>query len=199
IAAGVDPPGHIHWLDGPLELVALLAAPRNIGWLDVADEYRERVPHCAWDDAALDRDEIGLLDHRTGESIDYRIRMVQTLAMRHVDATFGVTGRDGVSRAIWRQVEDILWEPLQALVGDRIWRELCAAAGWSISRWLREGEWFGADYSLWHGISAYDAAPWLIVLRYFDTYLAPNQAGALARFNERVSGYWLGQAAAFVG
>src|SRR5262249_22956694 len=98
IAAGVDPPGHIHGLAGPLELVALLAAPRNIGWLDVADEYRERVPHCAWDDAALDRDEIGLLDHRTGESIDYRIRMVQTLAMRHVDAAFGVTGRDGVSR-----------------------------------------------------------------------------------------------------
>src|SRR5262249_49507153 len=42
-AAGVDPPGHIHWLDGPLELVALLAATRNSAWLDVADDYRERV------------------------------------------------------------------------------------------------------------------------------------------------------------
>src|SRR5215831_1922655 len=90
-AAGVDPPEHIHWLDGPLELVALLTATRNIAWLDVADEYRERVPHCAWDDAALDRDEIGLLDHRTGESVDYRIRSVRNLAKRRVDAAFEVT------------------------------------------------------------------------------------------------------------
>jgi hypothetical protein len=33
----------------------------------------------------------------------------------------------------------------------------------------------------------------LAVCRFFDTYLAPNAARALARFNEVASGYWLGK------
>jgi hypothetical protein len=35
-------------------------------------------------------------------------------------------------------------------------------------------------------------------MRYFATYLAPNEASALAQFNELVSGYWLGQAVALL-
>lgn len=197
-AVGLEPPGHIHWLDGPLELVALLTTTRPTEWLAVDDDYRERVPHCAWDDALLDRDEIDLLDHRAGESIDYRIRTVRDLAERHVGAAFGGAEGDGVPRAIWRQVEGIIWELLPEWVGDRIWRELCDAAGCPVSNWVRRGEWFSRDLSLWHGIRAYHDAPRLIVLHYFDTHLAPNQAGALARFNELVSGYWLGKTVAFV-
>jgi hypothetical protein len=33
----------------------------------------------------------------------------------------------------------------------------------------------------------------LACFRFFDEYLAPNALNALAYFNERVSGYWLGQ------
>lgn len=87
---------------------------------------------------------------------------------------------------------------MRTLVGDRIWRAVGTAAGWPLDLDTRAHEWFGADLSLWHSISAYDAAPWLIVLRYFDAYLAPNRAGALARFNELVSGYWLGKSVALV-
>lgn len=198
VAARVPPPHHIHWLDGPLELVALLTATRDAGWLTVADEYRERVPHCAWDDATLDRNEIALLDHHVDTSLDYRIRKVRTLADRHVDASFGATTRDGVPQAIWRRVWDIIWDPLRFWVGDRLWREVGAAAGWPFSADEWTYDMFGADFSLWHSISAYIWAPWLIVLHYFDTYLAPNQAGPLARFNELVSGYWLGKSVAFV-
>jgi hypothetical protein len=199
VAVGVEPPGHIHWLDGPLELVALLTSTREVKWLDIDEEYRERVPHCAWDDATLDRDEIEKLDYRAGQSLDYRIREARTHADREVDHAFGGgTEGDGISKKIWRQVDDILWEPLQWLIGDRLWRELCVAAGWPVGYSLRHGEWYGADFSLWHAIAAYDSAPSLIGLLYFDTYLAPNQAGPLARLNEQVSGYWFGKNVAFV-
>jgi hypothetical protein len=42
-------------------------------------------------------------------------------------------------------------------------------------------------------VRAYEVAPTLAYFRFFDTYLAPNEAHALAHFNEQVSGYWLGQ------
>jgi hypothetical protein len=42
-------------------------------------------------------------------------------------------------------------------------------------------------------VRAYEAAPTLAYFRFFDTYLEPNEAHALAHFNEQVSGYWLGQ------
>lgn len=107
-AAQLAPPHHVHWLDGPLELVAVLASTRSADWLTVDDEYRERVPHCAWDDAKLDRDEIALLDLRAGESLDYRIRRVLAQADHHVDAVLGATTHVGIPHAIWRRVERII-------------------------------------------------------------------------------------------
>jgi hypothetical protein len=38
----------------------------------------------------------------------------------------------------------------------------------------------------------------LAFYRFFDLYLAPNDLPALALFNERVSGYWLGEDTAVV-
>jgi hypothetical protein len=195
-AAAVKGPTHIHWLDGPLALVAILA--KESDWLAVADDYRERVSHCAWDDAMLDRDEIGLLRDNAGASVDYRIRDVTRTASRQVDASFGEGAWGGTASAVWRRVDRRLWDPLRTHVADRLWRQAAAAAGWPISSRVRACEWFEADRSLWHGVSAYDTAPWLIVLRYFDTHVTPNRAGALARFNELVAGYWLGSAVALV-
>jgi hypothetical protein len=46
---------------------------------------------------------------------------------------------------------------------------------------------------VWLSITrAYGSAEWFAHSRFFDTYLAPNAEHALAHFNERVSGYWLG-------
>src|SRR5262249_44873361 len=58
--------------------------------------------------------------------------------------------------------------------------------------------WGSLDSSLWHTISAYDAAHSLIELRYFDLYLSSNEAHALAQLNELVCGYWLGAAVALL-
>src|SRR5262249_49747789 len=73
-AAGFASPHHIHWLDGPLELVAVLA--RSDDWHTVDEPYRERVPHCVWDDSVMEGDEIGKLGVVGAESIDHRIRRV---------------------------------------------------------------------------------------------------------------------------
>lgn len=45
---------------------------------------------------------------------------------------------------------------------------------------------------------AYCEAPLLANYRFFDTYLTSNDLHALACFNERVSGYWLGTKRAFL-
>lgn len=47
-------------------------------------------------------------------------------------------------------------------------------------------------------VTAYDAAAWLAFYHFFAVYLAPNALHALARFNERVSGYWLGRETALI-
>jgi hypothetical protein len=47
-------------------------------------------------------------------------------------------------------------------------------------------------------VTAYDVAAWLAFYHFFAVYLAPNPLHALARFNERVSGYWLGRETALI-
>ncbi len=47
-------------------------------------------------------------------------------------------------------------------------------------------------------VRGYNAAIPFASYRFFDAYLAPNDLHALARFNEMVSGYWLGQEEAFI-
>jgi hypothetical protein len=113
-AAGLDPPQRIHWLDGPLQLVAVLA-PSSMGA------------------SVLDR-----VGGSVGES---------------VEASVG------------------------ASVGDSVRASVAASVGDSVRA----------------SVQAYANASWLACYQFFDAYLAPNALHALAHFNERVSGYWLGQ------
>lgn len=53
-------------------------------------------------------------------------------------------------------------------------------------------------YSLWQSIRAYDEAPTLAWMHFYDAYFAPNQAHGLASFSCQVSGYWLGRKLALV-
>jgi hypothetical protein len=53
---GLTPPRHISWHDGSLKLVAVPAYGHN--WLYIEDEFTERIPHCARDDALREQDEI---------------------------------------------------------------------------------------------------------------------------------------------
>jgi hypothetical protein len=191
-AAGLDAPRHIHWLGGPLELVSVLAHGNES--ISVEDQYREMVPHCVWDDVKLDQAEIGRLERDIKASIDSRVRELMDRAERSVETAF----QRSVQAEIRNRVRRIAAEPLEDLIGERIWRAVGSASGSPVAQLTWRGEWSSSYVGFWHSISAYEAAPELAMLRFYDTYLAPNKAGALARFNESVSGYWLGAAVALL-
>jgi Domain of unknown function (DUF6745) len=198
-AAGLEPPRHIHWLDGPLELVAVLA--RRDGPISVAEEYRERVPHCVWDDAALDRAELASLGDHVAKSVDYRVRRVEHDEWRRVTALLAAghaTSAIRRSTDVWDWVVGPVRQRVQAEVGDRIWDAIGIAAGSPIPQRIRDRSWDGTDHALWHPVSAYDKAPDMAMMRYYGVHIGLNMAEALARFNEMASGYWLGRALALV-
>jgi hypothetical protein len=203
-AGGLEPPGHIHWLDGPLELVAVLAA--GCKWVYVDDEYRERVPHCVWDDTRLDADEIALMGngppYDVTASIDYRLGRLALQAEAGVRARMvtpsGKPAYDGIKGGVWSRVVTPVWRAVRENVGERLWRAVADAARCPLSPWVRDSFWGTVDYSTWHSIRAYDEAPTLAQVRFYDEYFKPNQAGALARLNELVSGYWLGRSLALL-
>jgi len=161
------------------------------------------VPHCAWDDARLDSDEIACLQSGALESVDYRVRQLLRRAEESIHALTKKTSageRVGarVEGGIWGRVVQPVWESVRVRVGERIWRAVADAAHWPVSPWIRDSIWGSAEYGLWDGIRAYDDAPLFAEVRFYDERVAQNEAHALARFNELASGYWLGRAVAFV-
>ena len=198
-AAGQTPPRHIHWLDGPLQLVAALAHDPALIFVD--DELKERVPHCVWDDALRERREINRLREGSGESvstsIDWRIMQVHRRAEDRLPKHFQHSSR-GIGWGIWESVSCTVWERVREGVGERIWQGVGDSARWSIGSRIRDQVWGREDYSTWHSIRAYDNAPTLALVHFFDTYFAPNEAHGLAHFNQMVSGYWLGKEVALI-
>src|SRR5579862_7465528 len=61
-AAKLIPPRHIHWLDGPLELVAVLARDEAVVFVD--DGFKSRVSACVWDESLRASTEISSLRNR---------------------------------------------------------------------------------------------------------------------------------------
>ena len=68
-----------------------------------------------------------------------------------------------------------------------------ASSSWTRGLWTPM-EVARVEASIW----AYEHASWLAAASFFDTYLAPNDLVYLARFNQMVSGYWLGSQAAVI-
>ncbi len=147
--AELRPPKHIQWVDGPLQLVALLALqPRLDGrWWSV-------------------RPSLGRARKPLKGSLKSSLKKHAWL---RVETEVKSTVRERVERTV-------MWS-----VYNRVWES--APAGWQAS----------APAGLWASVQAYEDAYWLAFFRFFDEYLAPNELHALAHFNERVSGYWLGQ------
>jgi hypothetical protein len=190
-AAGLALPHHVHWLDGPLELVAVLA--RDDPWHNPAERYRERVPHCVWDDSVIDGDEIRLLGTVGTVSVDDRIRRVARDVETRLKATFGFQ----FVRHVWNSVGWRLWD-LRVRAGEGIWRAAAEEIGRPLTPWFRSSVWGALSYSLWHAVSTYDQADDMADLLFFDTYYAQNEARALAQFSECVSGYWCGKSVALL-
>jgi hypothetical protein len=202
-AAKIAAPNHVHWLDGPLELAALLG--RETDWVEVAEEYRDRVAHCAWDDATLDIEEIRLLKDgqaRARESVDRSISRLRQHANAAISARIksigGPQAGAGIEDGPWSRIASPVWTAVREPLGERIWRAVSYAARCPIGRYIRDVGWGIPEYATWHGVRAYDEAPMLAEMRFFDEYFEHNVAGALACFNELTSGYWLGNSVAFV-
>src|SRR5262249_42507409 len=203
-ATGLSAPGHVHWLEGPLELVAVLA--RGCPRAGVGDEFRDRVPNCVWDDVQLDADEIAYTrDGAAGDvtaSVDYRIRTL--LREAHESARARMVLRSGrraaadIGDLVRRRVVHPIWGAVRDRVGGRNGRAVGAAARCTISSWINGGSFDIAEYSTWHGIRAYEEAVTLAHARFYDEYFERNHVHALARFNELLSGYWLGRAVALL-
>jgi hypothetical protein len=194
--AGEAAPNHIHWLDGPLELMAVLQADDQ--QLSLDDAYHERVPHCVWDDRALDQKEIGLLGRDMLDSVEYRVRQVAQQASTRIRAGLDPHVVDSAMWNIWIEASGRSWDLVRTGVGESIWRALGGTVGRPLAPWFRSTVRQRLGSMLWHTICAYDEAYLHMELRYFDTYLGRNEAWALAKFNELVSGYWLGQAVALL-
>lgn len=83
---------------------------------------------------------------------------------------------------------------MQHSVGTAAWSAVMDSTPYTVRLSLGEG-WGGRALN---SVQAYVSADWFACHRYFDAYFAPNQLHALARFNELVSGYWLGSDEAII-
>jgi hypothetical protein len=101
---------------------------------------------------------------------------------------------------IWESVGSTVWSSVRDNVGGSIWQGIGEQVGIPVTDRIRSrnAAWGHADYSIWHSVRAYEEASRLADVHFLDTYLAPNQAYALAHFNQLVSGYWLGQQVALL-
>jgi hypothetical protein len=190
-AAGLASPHHIHWLDGPLELVAVLA--QSDEWHVMDELYRERIPHCVWDDSVIEDDEIGLLDVAGPASVDDRIRRVGHDVKTRLQTALGFQFVRHVRASVGWRLRDV-----RVAVGEGIWRAVAGAVNRPLTPWFRSSVWGALSYSLWHAVSAYDQADDMADLLFFDAYYAPNEARALAQFSEYVSGFWCGKTVAIL-
>ncbi len=193
---GLTAPRHIHWLDGPLQLVAVLA--RESDWISVEDGFKDRVSHCVWDDSLRDSSEINRLRAGVSESVDYRVRSVQKRVRDGLPGSFGSSWGSGVAGGIRSSIGWSVQDRVRTNVGERLWRGIGNSLAYPFSNRIRDRGGSIEESSLWHSICAYDEADELANLHFLDTYFAPNEAHALARFNQMVSGYWLGKEVALI-
>lgn len=135
VAVGLELPHHVHWLDGPLELVPVLA--QNERWFWVPDAYYERVPHCVWDDSRIEADQIALLGSVGKDSVDDRIRR----SPRDVEKRLRNAGDYRLVSDVFGHVGHQMWGPVRQTVGERIWQAVADDAGRSLSPWIRDSIW----------------------------------------------------------
>ena len=177
--AGLAPPQRIHWLDGPLQLVAVLTPP-NIG-------------HSVWDRVVASIEP----NIRTSRDANMRAHVRDRIRDRILSSLKMARVAHSVPDSGWNQgrVWDRVVELADALVG-----ELVRASVWDRDTIHdRDGSrYYHSRDSIRDSARAYLDADWLALHHFLAVYLAPNELQALAQFNERVSGYWLGQEVALV-
>jgi hypothetical protein len=169
--AGLAPPAHIRWVDGPLQLLPELAA---LGDEESVLEQLWGVENSARASIFSEGGEDGLGDR------------IGLLVSEPIYASLGGGDTsDIVEDNLWNSLLDGLWDGVgESREDDDV--------GWDKDEALAVGVRLEAS------ITAYEHAYRLAFFRFFDVYLAPNALHALAHFNELVSGYWLGREVAFI-
>ncbi len=193
---GFPPPEPILWLDGPLELLARAGLPIP----KEANIYRMDWTSPAWQ--LLPDDVQDAIGYRFWEPDDFWRRLGDVKQQSSV----------GVETSLWNQIRDQVWQSVADSVEDHIATNIQA----SVEAWVEAGMWANLPDrlrrpmqaalrenaferiidGLWvftnESVMAYERAPDFACYRFLDVYLAPNEMHALVHFNERVSGYWLG-------
>jgi hypothetical protein len=165
IAAQLPPPTHVHWVDGPLQLVAAL----------VLHQVEEGVHRTMYLVAGLVLPQGW--DH-LGEGVTERVELsaYHNINNRVKENGVGKGVEDHVSANVWSHIEASVWDH----VGEPVWEYAWATLG----PFLQD--------SLYASVNAYFQAPSCAYRRFFDEFLAANELYALTHLNELVSGYWLG-------
>jgi hypothetical protein len=167
-------------VDGPLDLVTLLAPPTiGQGFGDTWTSVRERI-----------RDSI--------------VDSVEATLATIVTATLDDCLKELVLERAIASVQDQVWDQVWDSVDVSVWS--CVKADFTESTWEYMWEHRLDSTSLVHQVRAYvfDSvwaywdAGWMAYYRFYDHSFFPNDLQALARFNELVSGYWLGEETAIL-
>ncbi len=169
-AAQLPPPEHIHWLDGPLQLIAVLA-PHSFGYMRSASMG-----------ASIRASVV------TRVSASFRASAEESVRDR---VEFGGWERlqASIRTSLWVSLWQSIRASMQANVGDSVEQSLQESIGAHPQARIPPI----VSTSLLDSHRAYDEAATLAFYRFLDEYLAPNELHALAHFNELVSGYWLGK------
>lgn len=189
--AFLPPPKHIHWVDGPLQLVALLAPDQveasvqesvNASVRESVDaSVRESIYTASVRDSARYSryaDSAGYVEHGIRDSLWAIVKPGSSVT------NLPVLGKHSVRRSLY----DSVLESVRDLQRDSpVWTSL----GNSLEACVQDS--YFIERIVWNGVRAYNRASVLACYHFLDTYLAPNAAHALAPFNALVSGYWTGR------
>jgi hypothetical protein len=200
--AGLAAPQHIYWLDGPLQLVALLAPPGARGHIGasveagVEERVRASVIHSVYHSVYHSKDRV----KDSGDNVYYSVirsiyHSVGTSLWRNLRLSLRATVPYSITYSVGNSVTHCLWNRFRASLWVGDWANAPDSVRDSAvdvyrSVWDRD---IVSD-----SVRAYGNAHELTFCRFFAVYLAPNELQALAQFNEMVSGYWLGHEVALI-
>ncbi|HEY7341388.1 MAG TPA: hypothetical protein VH591_10940 [Ktedonobacterales bacterium] len=168
IVAHLQPPTRILWVDGPLQLVQVVAQHmRERAWANVWDNMWASCVRECQKSTTGERAWTSLAERSPGETRLGSLGQSVNESMRAI-----------VEQSVWTNV----WFSMYRSVREHVQEHMGDRKGRLWAR-VRAGVLFS--------VRAYEDARMLAYYRFFDVYLAPNALHALACFNELVSGYWL--------
>jgi hypothetical protein len=197
--AGLTPPATVFWLDGPLELVAAWTPP------GILDQVKRRLNR-----EMLQR--VTLLAQKAkwnGASAFYRDAStlvwpeVRGQVLSTVWDSLVAQGMDTLKHAIGEHVN----APVRAAISSAVHPPIFLSVDDVTDKHTREDAWdtYGIEVvsrsrsgMVRESVYSYEDAPYRAFYAFFDAYYTPNALGAMDRFSQQVSGYWLGETLALL-